>query len=48
MKYIIPNNGGIKLAGLEETPTSSMDSYVVRYLGSKERWKKDCHLKRLL
>ena len=37
LKYTIPNNGGIQLTGLKEAPTFRMDSYVVRYLESKER-----------
>jgi len=37
LKYAIPNKGGIQLTGLKEAPTSSMDSYVVRDLGSKGR-----------
>lgn len=39
MKYIILNNGGIKLTGSEEAPTSRTDSYFVRYLGNKKHRK---------
>ena len=37
LKHAIPNNGGIQLTGLKEAPTFRMDSYVIRYLESKER-----------
>ena len=37
LKFTILNNGGIQLTGLKETPTSRMDSYVVRDLGSRRR-----------
>ena len=37
LKYAIPDNGGIQLTGLKGAPMSSMDSYVVRDLGSKGR-----------
>ncbi|SDJ32809.1 hypothetical protein SAMN04488123_13614 [Natribacillus halophilus] len=37
LKHAIPNDGGIQLTGLKEAPMSSIDSYVVRDLESKER-----------
>ena len=49
LKHAIPDKGGgIQLTGLKEAPMSSIDSYVVRDLESKERWNKSCHSKRLL